>query len=189
MITLDKDEKILLKVRKHWIVLVGEATFLILPVIMPFLIVGLLEFLDVARVFTFTGDGTALVIFISSLWLLFVWVIFFMIWTDYYLDILIVTNKHVIDVEQRGLFTRELSTFRLDRIQDVTAEMDGIIQTVFNYGVIHIQTAGEGREFIMHGVPSPFQIKNFISEHHDVSIEKLRTVHLSQDSIDHIKEA
>lgn len=189
MIKLDTDEKILLKVRKHWFILLSEAAFLIVILTTPFIAWWLLSIADFETSVNIGGDVALLSIFFISLWLLFVWMVFFTIWTDYYLDILIVTNKHVIDIEQKGLFRRELSQFRLDRVQDVTAEMDGIIQTVFNFGVIHIQTAGEGREFSMNGVPDPFEVRNFISDEHDKSVERLRTVNISPESLKQIRNS
>jgi uncharacterized membrane protein YdbT with pleckstrin-like domain len=188
MINLEKGETILLKVRKHWIVLLTEAAFLIVVLTLPLIVYGVLQFANIQSSIDIGGSMNALFVFLASLWLLYVWVAFFIIWTDYYLDVLIVTDKHIIDIEQRGLFNRELSTFRLDRVQDVTVEMRGIIQTVFNYGTVHVQTAGENREFTMVGVPNPFDIKSFISKHHDTAIEKLRTVHLSDAALKRLND-
>lgn len=183
MIKLEKDEKILLTIRKHWFILLTEAFFLIFLVLLPLLLYILFQFIGIKAFIHIGGNITALFIFISSIWLLFVWIAFFTIWTDYYLDILIITNKQIIDIEQKGLFSRELSTFRLDRIQDVTAEVDGIIQTFFDFGTIHVQTAGEDREFIVFGVPAPIKVKHFISKQHDRAIEKKKTVHISEESL------
>ena len=183
MIILDSDERILLKVRKHWIILLSETAFLLFFLALPFLLYAVINFLNISQTLIITGNMLALAIFLLGAWLLLVWVSFFIIWTDYYLDMLIVTDKHIIDIEQKGPFSRELSTFRLDRVQDITSEMDGIIETFFNYGTIHIQTAGEDREFIMAGIPAPFEMKQFITKHHDTAIERLRTVNISDDSL------
>ena len=186
MIKLDSDEKILKVVRKHWFVLFTESFFLLFFVLIPIFIFIAVMVIDIPYSIEFGGSGIALAVALLSVWLLFVWVTFFIIWTDYYLDILITTNKQIIDVEQRGLFSRELSTFRLDRIQDITAESNGIIQTFFNFGTIHIQTAGEGREFMMKGVPKPFEIKNFVANRHDEAMEQLKTVKIAEESLERL---
>lgn len=188
MIQLEKDEEVQVVVRKHWIVLLLETFFLLFFVLVPAIVLGVLAMIDIPIDLSVGGSMSALLLFFFFIWLLFVWEFFFLIWTDYYLDILIVTNKQVVDIEQKGLFSRELSTFRLDRIQDVTAEVDGIIQTFFDYGTIHIQTAGEDREFIMKGVPAPFKIKETISKHHDAAMERLRTMSISDESLERMQD-
>lgn len=188
MIQLDENERVLLVVRKHWFVLFAQAFFLVFMVLLPILIFVILSLFDVTAAFQINGNISALYFFFASLWLLFVWLSFFVIWTDFYLDMLIITSEQVIDIEQKGLFSRELSTFRLDRIQDVTSEANGLIQTFFNFGTVHIQTAGEDRNFIIHGVPKPFEVKHFITKEHDKAIERLRTVNISPESLAQLRD-
>ncbi len=162
MIKLDKNEKVILEARKHWFILFTETFFLVFLLLFPvFIIVGI-KILNIQQFIQFVGDGTFLSIIIIAIWLLFIWIIFFVIWTNYYLDILILTNKRIIDIEQKGLFSREVSTFRLDKIQDITTEVHGILATLLDFGDVHIQTAGESRDFIAKGVPRPAIIKRKI---------------------------
>lgn len=97
-----------------------------------------------------------------TFWLLILWILLFIMWTNYYLDMLILTDKKVIRVEQNALFSREMSSFRLDRLQDITVEVNGIIATVLNFGTVYIETAGEKEEFVMRGVGHPYEVKNKI---------------------------
>jgi len=167
MIKLQEGEKIIFSVRKHWFVLFAETIFLAFMVVAPFLahIVFAESGLSVffAEVF---GNTTALSIAFTSLWFLVLWIIFFVVWTDYYLDILILTDRRMIDIEQRGLFSREVSVFRLDRIQDITVDVHGIIPTLLGFGDIHVQTAGDDREFIGKGMPHPSGLRDRILEEH-----------------------
>ena len=187
MITLEKDEKILLIIRKHWFVFLADIISMILVLFIPLLItVGIKfaqDYIDIS------GNIIALISTATALLLLYVWLTIFVIWTDYYLDILIVTNKQVIDVEQKGLFSRELSSFRLDKIQDVTSEVNGIIQTFLKFGTLHIQTAGEDREFIVRGVPKPYDLRHRITKLQNVVLDSQRTVHVSEESLEKIKRA
>jgi len=168
MIDLHPDEEIKLVVRKHWFILVGKLftlfIFLLLPLGLYLLVRTLSGFADTEVLATFGRmvDGSSLV-FGTLLWFFFVWIWGFIIWTDYYLDIWIVTNERIFDIEQRGFFRREISTFRTDRVQDITTEVRGLIPTFFNFGDIHVQTAGENRSFVMAGAPAPTQLKLVIS--------------------------
>ncbi|MEX0910054.1 MAG: PH domain-containing protein [Candidatus Paceibacterota bacterium] len=172
MIELHANEEIRLVVRKHWFVLAEKIAFLFLMLFLPLLLFFAVRFVvgyageEVAGNLSRMFDG-GLMFFLSLLWLFFIWIWGFVMWTDYYLDIWVVTNKRVFDIEQRGFFQREVSIFRMDRVQDITTNVRGIIQTFFNFGEIHVQTAGSDREFIMYGAPAPTSLKEVISSLQD----------------------
>ena len=58
-------------------------------------------------------------------------------------------------------------------IEDVTASQTGILPTIFNYGTLHIETAGEQNNFIFLYCPNPNAYAkalldarlNFITDH------------------------
>lgn len=102
--------------------------------------------------------------FAHSLFLLALWLYAALIWVDYYLDVWIVTNKRVVNVEQKGLFMRDVSELRYNKIQDITTEVKGVIPTFLNYGNVYIQTAGEQLRFLFHNVPDPYSIKGQLVE-------------------------
>jgi len=105
--------------------------------------------------------------FLYITWLLVLWIGIFMCWTLYYLNVWIVTNERIIDVHQRGLFSRELLTAELERVQDVTVDTEGIIQTLFGFGTLTIHTAGEGTNFIITNAMHPLEAREKIMEEHD----------------------
>ncbi len=149
---LGKDEKILLVVKKHWFVVILESFLLIGFILVPFLFYVFTERINPEFI---TGNVIYLNLAVGVGSLLIGWIIFFIIWTDYYLDSWIITNKKVIDIEQKGLFSRDVATLKLDKIQDVTFSVEGIIATIIGYGEIRVQTAGTQTEFRMKHVPNP----------------------------------
>ncbi|MEW5907856.1 MAG: PH domain-containing protein [Patescibacteria group bacterium] len=149
ILTLDQDEKIIFQKRKYWFILLAEVIMLSLLFILPLLFYFSLPFQ--------INNNLFLIFFL--IWSLFLWVILFIIWTDYYLDLFILTNKRVVDIEQKGLFNREISTLSLNCIQDITIETKGIIATLLNFGNIYIQTAGERERFIIKGIFHPEKTK------------------------------
>jgi len=175
MIDLDPNEEIFLKVRKHKLVFILEVIFIVPAVLLPPVAYYFLKFLGKIEV---SSDTFYLLLFAYSIFLLFLWIIFFKIWTDYYLDILIVTNKRVVDVEQKGFFHRDVSTLRLDRIQDLRVNLKGVLATFLDFGEIYIQTAGEAREFVMRYVPNPNHVKSVIYELHNKSLDAPKPVHI-----------
>ena len=84
--------------------------------------------------------------------------------TDYYLDTWIVTTRRVINIEQKGLFSRVISELHLNQVQDVTAETHGFIATILSYGHVYIQTAGTRERFEFKMVNDPVKVKARVSE-------------------------
>lgn len=160
MIDLDPNENVILKVRRHKLALILESTFLVIFIVLPpavYYLINIFGYLVQAG-----GDQFSLFLFAYSAVLLFGWIIFFKIWTDYYLDVLIVTDKRLIDIEQKGFFKRDVATLRLDKIQDIRVNVSGVLATFLDFGEISIQTAGESKEFIMRYVPEPSKVKGVI---------------------------
>jgi len=100
----------------------------------------------------------------SSAFFLFTWMFLFQNFMDYYLDVWIVTNKRILNIEQTGLFSRTVSELRLYRVQDVTSSVSGFIETMFDYGHVEIQTAGEKSRFVFEQIPHPTLISKSILE-------------------------
>lgn len=169
MLHLQKGEHIDIKARKHWFLLVRELFGIFIVYLIPF--IGW-KFLTSQVGNPFPQVELSLMVFFSSTWTLFMWAKFFSIWTDYYLDIWIVTDSRIINIDQKGLFNREVSTLRMERIQDVTFEIHGIVATILGFGNVHVQTAGESEEFLIKGIKNPEHVKRKILEHIDTKTNK-----------------
>lgn len=159
-----KNEHTILARRKHWFVLVsdliGPAILALLPFVVYFFIEG--QTISVGtQVVTLSLDPLWFT-YLGSIWLLLFWMFIVGTWIDYYLDIWMITDKHLIDREQKGFFDRETSVFRIERIQDVTISTRGILPTLLHFGDIHVQTAGEAQEFIMRGIANPQHVREII---------------------------
>ena len=98
----------------------------------------------------------------TSAYYLFVWLMFFFNFIDYYLDVWIITTERIVDINQRGFFSRVISEQMLFRVQDVTSEIRGAIPTLFNYGNLNIQTAGEVNRFTFYEIHDPNKVRDLI---------------------------
>lgn len=103
-------------------------------------------------------------VLIGSIFFLFAWLFLFQYFMDYYLDTWIVTSRRIINIEQSGLFHRTMSELRLYRVQDVTASINGLWATIFNYGEVEVQTAGEKLRFTFEQVRHPNDVSKAILE-------------------------
>ncbi len=152
-------EKIILVLHRHsWILFKFVFVYLIfagLPLLFKYLI-------ETYTFFVWAEPLGAIISLGLSLYYLFLVTLFFRSWLDYYLDIWIITSERIVSIEQKGLFARQVSTQKLYRIQDVTAEVKGILPTFFHYGNVYIQTAGEEERFIFKEIPSPYEVSKKI---------------------------
>jgi uncharacterized membrane protein YdbT with pleckstrin-like domain len=178
MIEIDPNEKILRVVRKHWFVFVGDIFVLLFAVALPMIILYLLEFIPLKAFLDFSGAQLYAEFFFLFAWLLVVWMIGWTLWSNYYLDVLIITEKRVFTIEQIGFFRRTSSSFRIDRMQNTTIHQRGIIQTLLGFGTIRLETAGEGEDFVGAFIADPYGLKKFLNELHDAALERSQLVHV-----------
>ncbi len=164
MIEIDPTEKVIRVVRKHWFVLLSQGFFYLLMLIIPLVLITFIFNLPMMTELSFSGSALLLSLFVGFLWLFLIWNAMFLTLTDYLLDVLIITDRRIFEIEQHGLFKRESSTFRIDRIQDVTVDIKGIIATFLDFGDIHIHTAGEGHDFTGKMMANPYSVKKQINE-------------------------
>jgi uncharacterized membrane protein YdbT with pleckstrin-like domain len=61
---------------------------------------------------------------------------------------LLATNLSVTQVNQIGLFNQKVSEIAMSNVEDVTSQKQGIFPTIFNFGTIKVETAGEQNNFI-----------------------------------------
>lgn len=158
MLKLRENEKILLVLHKHWFELTGPVITFFVLLIIPSIALSFLPL--------FTGSldettVTAVTNFSLALYIMVLILLLFLFWTDYFLDMWIITSERIIDIEQHGLFSRDIAEIPLCHVQDVTLEIHGLIETFLKFGTIKIQTAGE-REFFIRNVPSLYEAKEVI---------------------------
>lgn len=163
-VVFESDEQILISVRRHWFFIVVESIGLLCVYLAPFTLAIVATHVPALAPLAhmLPKAPQALWLFIGALWTLILWMAFFVAWTNYYLDTWTVTNSRVMVINQRGLFRRSIASFRIDRLQEINIETDGIIATLLDFGTIHALTAGHDDEFIMVGAPEPEKIKNLI---------------------------
>lgn len=156
-----KDERVVLFLRRHWFALLAIVAAFILLVGVP-LIAGW-YFWDGFEVWLGHRIWGPLIVILGSMYFLSIWLFAFLEFTDYYLDTWIITNERIINIEQEGLFNRTASELDLAAVQDTTAEIRGILQTIFTYGQVYVQTAGEKGRFHFKNIDNPEHVKELIT--------------------------
>lgn len=153
-------ETTILRLRRHPIVFLKEILIFLFLMILPLVVVYLANITG-ARLPN-NAVVPVLVILGGSIIYLYLTLFIFYNFFVFFLDRWIVTNKHIINIEQHTMFHRTVSKVELERMQDVTAEMNGILPTLFNYGNVYIQSAGEVQHFALEDIPAPNFVANTI---------------------------
>ena len=84
---------------------------------------------------------------------------------------LTVTNKNVIQIQKKSIYERKVSHISLANIEDVTSEQRGVFSTMFNFGTLKIETAGEQANFIFPLCPHPNRVARIILDAKDDFIQ------------------
>ncbi len=186
MIQIPRDEKIILVLRKHWFVLLVESLVFVGLAVAPALALS-------AGAFFFKPDlASSLTILVGGayiIWLLALWIGFFVFWTDFYLDIWIITDKRIVDIEQQGLFSRTTSALRHENIQDSTISEGGVVASLLGFGTVKVQSAAADVQIVIPYARSPRKVKELIMHLHDTTLEKTKTVRLAKEDIVALREA
>jgi hypothetical protein len=103
---------------------------------------------------------------------------------NFYLSIQLVTNDRVIDIDQKGIFRREVNELAMSNVQEVTHRQNGIFQSLLGYGEVVIKTASteQGTNadssvngFVFENCPEPSRVAGIISDlYHKHNSESVR---------------
>jgi len=119
-------------IRRHWFNIL-EQYFIIIGIL--FLMLASFQLLPM---YFSDNDDLPIFFFIESFLAIIVWIYIFIIWIDFYFDVWIITNERIVNIEQKALFIRTTSELKFDKIQDISINIVGLIQTVLNFGDVHV---------------------------------------------------
>ncbi len=119
-----------------------------------------------------TSVANAVILFIG-IFELFGLVVFLTSILDFYYDIIIVTDRRIVDIDQEQLFFRSISELNLNDVEDVNSSVSGFFPTLFGYGTVTVQTAGAKSNFVAQNFRHPREIASIIT---DLSDQAKRSV-------------
>lgn len=162
-------EKVYLLTRPHWFVLARRIALWLVFVVLLMIFDQLVE-----PVFPIIVDGSSpeILALIKNFYVMFLTVSLFGIWLLYYLNYQIVTDRRVVDMDQKNVFHHQTSELNIANIEDVTAEIKGVAGTVLNFGNVYVQTAGQQRMFEFDLIPNPHRVAKLILDIFDKQLNK-----------------
>lgn len=82
----------------------------------------------------------------------------------------VVTSDSITEITQIGLFSRQTSQLSLANMEDVTVDQDGLLQQMFGFGALRVETAGEHSKFTFPFCPNPNNYAKEIIAAHEAYI-------------------
>ncbi len=166
-------EETLFFLRSHVFVNIGWILMTLFLLILPLgmlvvPILGVTIDIPVSRMTVFLGIAA---------WVLIIAGVAYQQFLNWYFNIYVLTNRRIVDIDFFGLFYRRVSTTTLANVQDITYTKAGILQNFFDFGDIHIQTAGTHTNFEFHNIPDP--------EGSQKQVFELLAAHRERGYIDH----
>ena len=177
MIKLYPTETVLLIIRRHWIVFVAPMTAFALALVAPAALLIASQYIPALDI---VAEFAGLWRFFFACYTLGMLLGMFEFWAKYYLDAWIITDQRIIAIEQHGLFRRSITEIAMERVQDITIEIPGLLATFLGFGTIKVQTASESN-YAIKQVPDCYRAKDLILKHsrvprHDVPNEPDATI-------------
>ena len=182
---LDQGERVIRTVRKHWFVLAVSFIPHILLAALPLILQAILTGVAAANpesagVFARVTQDSGLTRLFLGLWWLFIWIGAFNSFTRYYLNHWVITTTRIVRVRQHRFFDREVSSFMLIRVQDVTTDVHGIFADLLGYGSVRVQTAGtNSKDFVMDGIDNPTGMRDLIMSEIAAFLKDRGTAHVT----------
>lgn len=160
---MQQSEHVILLCRRHWIHLWPKSVLLAIYALLPPLVISLaLSWAD-----QYEGAVARIFWIVAAVWLLYWALRIFLNWYRYNNDIWVITNQRIVDSIKSSPFSHRLSTADLVNVQDMTVERRGILQTVLNYGDIVCETAADGGDFVLAGIPHPQDVQLLVDRERD----------------------
>lgn len=153
------DEKIILIAREHWFKLFVKVFAIALLSLLPWIFQLLL--VD-STILSRSETASLIAAAVINVYYLGLLIALFVVFVLYYLNVHIVSEQRVVDIDQVGLLSHEVSELNIETIEDVSSHTVGIFGNILNYGTVYVQTAGGTERFEFHNVPNPEAIASTI---------------------------
>ena len=152
----DENEKIILVLRQHPVTqLKSTLTLILTAIIIPFLLSSSGFFDSLPYKYTVAASFFGVVIILG------LFSRAFLLW---FFNVYIITDERIIDVDFNSMIYKNISSAKIENIEDITTQTLGTMSSIFDYGTILLQTAGEETEFEFDHVPHPSKVTKLLNE-------------------------
>jgi hypothetical protein len=167
---LQSDEAVLLFARRHWLYFYSQLALIVLAG----LVVTIAGILLVVATFGFDGWLGKATLLAIILWAGYWGVRAYFHWYRYNNDLWAVTNQRLVDSIKKHWFHHAMASADLVDVEDIRVVREGVLHTMFNFGDVRCQTAGEVPNFVLDGIPNPVGVLAVVDNARDAARRSLR---------------
>lgn len=147
-------ERVLLILRAHPITNSSWITLGTLLLVLPFLFGNYLSLLKLSA-----NQELFLIIFYYAVIFSYLLSKFYF----WYFNIGVITNRKIVDVDANNLLNTITTATTVPKVEEVEKRSLGIFSSIFNYGDVHVETAGEIPNIEFLKVPNPAEVVKIIN--------------------------
>ncbi len=90
------------------------------------------------------------------------------------------TSERLVNVEQIGIFSREVSTLQIEKVQDITVTRSGILDELLGTGSLLVESAGADKKFFMSKIANAERVKEHILKIVETKTHEVKTVRIEK---------
>lgn len=153
------EEQVLLIVRRHWASLLHDILYVVPPIL------ATLALLLLVSAVPQSGAGVGIHVLAALLLPLSLLAVFTMaaiLWSNYYLGMIVVTDRRLFFISQTSLTKRDVLGWNLHEVRNIEAMQNTFLETFFNFGTLQVRTSGEEQPAFLEGIPDPEYVSQII---------------------------
>ncbi len=158
IVSQDPDETIHILVRRHHITNLPWILLVIFLLFVPLLIPIFSQPFSFIQVSPFTTTSFLLLYYLS----LFGYSL--LKFAEWYFHVGLITNKRLVDIDMHNILSKNVAETEIAAVEDVAYTQKGILQSVFRYGTVNIQTEAVEANFEFDKVSHPSQVAEIINQ-------------------------
>ena len=167
----ERDEKIVLFLRRHFITNVPWIITAIVMMLLPIITYALFA---ISGLELFTIPPTLLFILLSFYYLV-IGNYALTKFIEWFYHVGIVTKKRMLDLDVDNILQHHLSESNITDIVDVSYSQNGFFQSFFNYGDVPIQTEAIKANFEFEASPKPATVSDIVTDLRQMQADKRRS--------------
>lgn len=167
------EENIVYLTRRHWASMIGTFFLILVIMLVPLLLVVIASTLG--NQFFQNSIFLQIIPPLVAIYYLVMITFTFVEWVNFYYSLFVLTQDEIIDITQKGFFNRLITQISIIRVQDVSASVKGFLPTLFGYGDVIAESAGEKTQaYVIETIPRPMEVADKIVEIHDCQVRRER---------------
>lgn len=83
---------------------------------------------------------------------------------SWYFNVYLFTDERLVDVDFYSLIYKRITEAKIDRIEDISYSQGGLLQSLFDYGTVRVQTASEVPELEFELIPHPGFVTKILNQ-------------------------